>query len=218
MVDVVSPVFSSGAVIGMVMVLRDVSGDVSQAQELKHRASHDPMTGLANRFEFQRRLTDLFKRATYLDEPAAVLAIDLDRFKAVNDTGGHAAGDAVLRAVAEVLRLTVRQSDTVARLGGDEFAVLLPKCPEGRSIVLAQKILAALNPLQAEWNGAASSIGASVGLTMLNPHFGAATDWLAAADSACYRAKKEGRGQLWTERGAELAPPRVAALLKIAKK
>ena len=188
------------------MVLRDVSVDISQAQELKHRASHDPMTGLANRFEFQRQLTDLFKRASYLGEPAAILAIDLDRFKAVNDTGGHAAGDAVLRAVAYELRLAVRQSDIVARLGGDEFAVLLPKCPEARSLALAQKILSALNPLQADCNGATYCTGASIGLTMLQPEFAAATDWLAAADSACYRAKKEGRGRLWTARGAESAP------------
>lgn len=215
--DVVSPVLSNGAVTGMVMVLRDVSGDVSEAQELKHRASHDPMTGLANRFEFQRQLTDLFKRANYLDEPAALLAIDLDRFKAVNDTGGHAAGDSVLRAVAEVLRITVRQSDIVARLGGDEFAVLLPKCPEARSMVLAQKILTALNPLQAEWNGATYSTGASIGVTMLNPQFDAAADWLAAADGACYLAKKGGRGQLWTEKGAESVPVRTAMLVKNAK-
>lgn len=211
--DVVSPVLSSGAVTGMVIVLRDVSGDVNQARELKHRASHDPMTGLANRFEFQRQLTDIFTRSNYLDEPAAVLAIDLDRFKAVNDTGGHAAGDAVLRAVAEVLRATVRQSDIVSRLGGDEFAVLLPKCPEARSIVLAQKILLALNPLQAEWKGSSYSIGASVGLAMLDVKTGSALDWLAAADSACYRAKQEGRAQLWTERGAA-SVSRIATLIR----
>ena len=195
--DVVSPVLnSSGIVTGTVIVLRDASGEVSRTHDLKHRASHDPMTDLANRFEFQRRLSKAFTRAIHLEQPAAVLAIDLDRFKAVNDTAGHAAGDTVLRRVAEVLQTIVRQSDVVARLGGDEFAVILPNCPEASSLVVAQKILGALNPLRVEWQGSTHTIGASLGLAMLRAECQGEADWFEAADQACYQAKKEGRGQL----------------------
>ena len=204
--DVVSPVLnSSGIVTGTVIVLRDASGDVSRTDDLKHRASHDPMTDLANRFEFQRRLSKTFTRAIHLEQPAAVLAIDLDRFKAVNDTAGHAAGDAVLRRVAQVLQGMVRQSDVVARLGGDEFAVILSNCPAADSLIVAQKIHGALNPLQLEWQGSTHTIGASLGLAMLRADCQSEAEWFEAADQACYQAKKHGRGQLRIARSAEPA-------------
>ncbi|MDP9089817.1 MAG: GGDEF domain-containing protein [Pseudomonadota bacterium] len=163
------------------------------------------MTDLANRFEFQRRLSKAFTRAIHLEQPAAVLAIDLDSFKAVDDTAGHAAGDTVLRRVAEVLQTIVRQSDVVARLGGDEFAVILPNCPEASSLVVAQKILGALNPLRVEWQGSTHTIGASLGLAMLQAECQGEADWFEAADQACYQAKKEGRGQLRIARSSEPA-------------
>jgi diguanylate cyclase (GGDEF)-like protein/PAS domain S-box-containing protein len=195
--DLVSPVLDSqGFITGVVVVLQDAGADVERAQDLNHRASHDVLTGLANRSEFHRRLKVVFDRATQLDLPAALLAIDLDRFKAVNDTGGHAAGDAVLRRVAEVLRGTVRHSDIVARLGGDEFAVIFPNCPPARSSILAQKILQALNPLETDWEESSYSVGASIGLAVISAHFKEPAEWLAAADRACYQAKNEGRGQL----------------------
>jgi diguanylate cyclase (GGDEF)-like protein/PAS domain S-box-containing protein len=195
--DVVSPVLDSqGFITGIVVVLQDASADVERAQDLNHRASHDVLTGLANRFEFHRRLKEVFDRATRLDLTAAVLAIDLDRFKAVNDTGGHAAGDAVLRRVAEILRVTVRQSDIVARLGGDEFAVILPNCPQARGSMLGQKLLKALNPLETAWEESSYTVGASIGLAVIAAHFKEPAEWLAAADRACYQAKNAGRGQL----------------------
>ena len=204
--DVVSPVLnSSGIVTGTVIVLRDASGDVDRTDDLKHRASHDPMTDLANRFEFQRRLSKTFTRAIHLEQPAAVLAIDLDKFKAVNDSAGHAAGDAVLRRVAEVLRTVVRQSDVVARLGGDEFAVILPNCANAGSLVAAQKIQDALNPLRVEWQGHTHTIGASLGLAMLRAGCRDEADWFETADQACYQAKREGRGQLRVAHSSEPA-------------
>ena len=103
--DVASPVLDShGSVRGIVVVLQDASADLERARDVTHRASHDLLTGLANRFEFQRRMSEVFRRARHTQIPAAMLAIDLDRFKTVNDIGGHAAGDAMLRRVAEVLR------------------------------------------------------------------------------------------------------------------
>ena len=195
--DVISPVIdSNGLITEFVIVLHDASADFERARDLNRRASHDAMTGLVNRFEFQRRLTKVFARANYLEVPAAILAIDLDQFKAVNDRGGHAAGDAVLRQVAEILRATVRESDLIARIGGDEFAIILQNCPAARSCVVAQQVLGALNPLQIEWQGSTYEIGASVGVAMIDSKYQSEHEWLAAADHACYEAKRAGRGQL----------------------
>jgi diguanylate cyclase (GGDEF)-like protein/PAS domain S-box-containing protein len=195
--DVVSPVLdATGLVSGIVIVFRDVTLDVDRTRELQHRAMHDPLTGLSNRTEFDQHLGAVFGRARHLDRPAAVMAIDLDRFKAVNDAVGHAAGDAVLCKVAEACRLTVRSSDIVARLGGDEFAIILDNCAEDRAKIIGQKLLQALNPLEIEWKGARYAIGASIGLAMITGDFLDATAWLARADNACYDAKRRGRGRL----------------------
>lgn len=196
--DVVSPVFDSARVLsGMVIVLRDATREVEQSSAMKHQATYDALTGLLNRSEFQQRLQSTFERTKYLDEGrAALLAIDLDRFKAVNDSGGHAAGDAMLCKVAETLRAAVRSADLVARLGGDEFAILLASCPEHRATAVAQKVLQALNPLELAWAGAPYQIGASIGLAMRTAEMTSKEDWLAAADGACYTAKRAGRAQL----------------------
>jgi diguanylate cyclase (GGDEF)-like protein/PAS domain S-box-containing protein len=195
--DVVSPVLDSqGLVTGTVVVLRDASAEFEQARELNHRARHDALTGLPNRMEFQQRVHKVFQRARHVEVPAAMLAIDLDHFKAVNDAAGHAAGDAVLRQVAEVFRLNVRTSDTVARLGGDEFAVILESCSPERAGAIARQLLRALNPLTLTWKGAVYQVGASIGLACTNCSMGSEQDWLAAADDACYQGKREGRGRL----------------------
>jgi diguanylate cyclase (GGDEF)-like protein/PAS domain S-box-containing protein len=195
--DVVSPVLdSSGTVNGMVVVLRDASSEVHRAQDLAYRANHDGLTGLHNRAAFERHLTEIFGKSRMLDRQAALLAIDLDRFKALNDAAGHAAGDAALAKVAQVCRATVRSSDVVARLGGDEFAIILDNCSRERADVLGQKILHALNPLQIEWQGVAYSIGASIGVAAWSEDMASEKDWMAAADRACYVAKRGGRGQL----------------------
>jgi diguanylate cyclase (GGDEF)-like protein len=125
-----------------------------------------------------------------------VLAIDLDRFKAVNDAAGHAAGDALLRKVGDACRLAVRSSDTVARLGGDEFAIILDNCAQERVQAIAQQILQSLNPLTIEWEGATYSIGASIGVAITTLELADERSWLKAADEACYLAKREGRGAL----------------------
>jgi diguanylate cyclase len=194
--DIVSPVLeTTGAVSGMVIVFHDVTLDVDRTRDLQHRAMRDPLTGLSNRAEFEERLRAVFGRARHLDRPAAVMAIDLDRFKAVNDAAGHAAGDAVLCKVAEACRLALRLSDIVGRLGGDEFAIILDNCSEDRATDIGQKILRTLNPLEFEWKGSRYTTGASIGLAM-NRDMADEKSWLDAADKACYIAKREGRGLL----------------------
>jgi diguanylate cyclase len=195
--DIVSPVLeATGLVSGMVIVFRDVTSDVDRTRDLQHRAMHDPLTGLSNRAEFERRLRDVFGKARHLDRAAAVMAIDLDRFKAVNDAAGHAAGDAVLCKVAAACQLTVRSSDIVARLGGDEFAIILDNCAEERARYIGQQLLRALNPLEIEWQGSRYTTGASIGLAMNAMDMFDAKAWLESADKACYEAKRRGRNQL----------------------
>jgi diguanylate cyclase len=195
--DVVSPVLdTNGLLSGMVIVLHDATLDMDRALDLQRRATRDPLTGLSNRADFERQLHGVFGRFKKLDRPAAILAIDLDRFKAVNDSAGHAAGDAMLRKVAEACRIAVRSSDIVARLGGDEFAIILDNCPRDRAIRLSQKLLRALNPMEIEWAGARYAIGASMGMVMSATDMPDENTWLNTADQACYKAKRSGRGQL----------------------
>jgi diguanylate cyclase (GGDEF)-like protein/PAS domain S-box-containing protein len=195
--DIVSPVLeTTGVVSGIVIVFHDVTLDTDRARDLQHRAMHDPLTGLSNRAEFEQQLRTVFDKARHLDRPAAVMAIDLDRFKAVNDAAGHAAGDAVLCKVAAACRLAVRSSDLVARLGGDEFAIILDNCGEERARYIGQQLLQALNPLEMEWQGSRYTTGASIGLAMNATHLADPKAWLERADQACFEAKRQGRGRL----------------------
>jgi diguanylate cyclase len=196
--DVVSPVLdSTGLVSGMVIVFHDATLEVDRARDLQHRAMHDPLTGLINRNEFERRLRAVFGKVRQLKGSAAVMAIDLDRFKGLNDAAGHAAGDAMLCKVAEVCRIAVRASDSVARLGGDEFAIIIDNCGAERAAHIAQHILQCLNPLKMEWQGSQFDIGASIGLAMSILDLSDEKAWLEAADQACYSAKREGRGRIY---------------------
>jgi diguanylate cyclase (GGDEF)-like protein/PAS domain S-box-containing protein len=196
-IDSASPVLdTAGHVTGIVLALRDATADVERTRELRNRATYDPLTGLVNRAEFQQRLREAFLRARQLDRSAALVAIDLDRFKALNDTAGHAAGDAMLRQAADVCRLHVRSSDTVARLGGDEFAIIFSNCRGNFVDGVCRKILHALNPLEIEWEGARRSVGASIGVATVTGGMTSESEWMEAADKACYEAKSQGRGQI----------------------
>ena len=126
--------------------------------------------------------------------PAAVLFIDLDHFKPVNDRGGHAAGDAMLVAVAAAMSSAVRATDLVARLGGDEFAVLLARCTAAAALRTAENVRAAVAAVVLPWGGEQFSVGASLGVASLAEDTPSIDAWLALADAACYAAKADGRG------------------------
>ena len=195
--DSVSPVVGPrGLLAGTVIVLRNVSEDMARELKLLQQATQDSLTGLMARSEFRRTLREVLAKSHHKDRPAALIAIDLDRFKLLNDAAGHAAGDAMLCKVAETCRAVVRASDTVARLGGDEFAILLQDCAEARARVLCEELSRALNPLELSWHGARLSVGASIGVAMLSPAMASEEQWLIAADQACYLVKREGRGQV----------------------
>ncbi len=179
---------------GTIWVIADETQSYEQRERLSWEASHDRLTGLLNRAAFETLLEEA--TASAQQAPFCALFIDLDRFKQVNDGGGHAAGDALLRDLARELTAKLRKSDTVARLGGDEFAVLLPHCPVPRARVLAESLRAAVDAYRLHWEGAAYNVGASIGLVPVNGNHASAADVLRAADSACYAAKRSGRNQV----------------------
>jgi len=176
------------------LVVRDISERKRVEQQIYHLAHHDPLTSLANRLLFKERLEHAITHSRRTGKPLAVLFIDLDRFKQVNDTAGHGAGDKVLLECAQRLRQCLRDSDTVARSGGDEFMILI-EAPSGPLHVpsVAQKILTAIaQPFYID--NKEFSIGASLGISTY-PTDGSQVDTLIRnADIAMYRAKSEGRG------------------------
>jgi diguanylate cyclase (GGDEF)-like protein/PAS domain S-box-containing protein len=178
---------------GTIWSVYDVTEQINARERLEHAAAHDPLTGLHNRKGFERAIGAVFEAGPNR-RAAALLMIDLDDFKPINDSAGHAAGDAMLKAVAQVLLAQVRASDTVARLGGDEFAVLLPGCEHERALVIADTVLKAIASIALLRDARTLRVGASIGMAVLAPAHTELIQWLAEADVACYAAKRAGRG------------------------
>lgn len=184
-----------GHVRGAVWVLRDDTQQRARQREARHLAEMDPLTELSNRRGFEAHLQQAITRVERTGQAASLMYIDLDRFKPVNDTWGHLAGDAVLWAVASVLRHGVRDSDVVARLGGDEFAVILSGCTPRRAARIGGELLHTLSSLSIPWDQHRLRIGASIGIAALAA--GMSVDQaVAAADAQCYRAKAMGRNNV----------------------
>jgi len=183
-----------GKVIGAVLVFKDVTDTQEQKRRLAHSANHDALTGLPNRFAFGQALAEAQRQARVEQRTHALCFIDLDRFKPVNDTAGHAAGDALLQKVAQVIRRSCRSHDFASRLGGDEFVLLLADCSLANASGIAKKVVDAIANIDFEWNGMHYRIGASIGIAMVTAD--ATQDPLGAADAACYSAKAAGRGRV----------------------
>jgi len=192
---------------GTIWIVDDISHSREEQQRLAWAAEHDALTGLMNRPGFEMRLQRM------LDErkPFAALFLDLDRFKQVNDSAGHAAGDRLLVELSARIAGVVRDSDTVARLGGDEFALLMPQCPPQRAAVIAEAIRAAVESYRLDWNGSRHGVGASIGLVQGTTAFPTCAAVLAAADAACYAAKRGGRNRVVVWRAEAAAAPVLAA-------
>ncbi len=185
-----------GQVIGAVVVLHDVTEMRGLTRQMSYQASHDALTGLINRREFERRLEESLQGARTGDGQHALCYLDLDGFKAVNDTCGHMAGDSMLREVAGLIREKVRDSDTVARIGGDEFGMLLVGCPLEKGRQIADDVCFAVKDYRFVWRDKIFNIGVSIGLVEVGNESGAMEDLISAADSACYVAKKQGKGRV----------------------
>ena len=179
---------------GIVLNARDVTERVRLEDELMHQAFHDGLTGLANRALFRDRLDQSLSRSARTGELLAVLFVDLDGFKQVNDTLGHDAGDQLLEEVARRFNSAIRPSDTLARLGGDEFALLLEEADEALSVVVAERLLERLSK-ELTLAGREMSLGASVGVVVHNGGPGQSEELMRHADLAMYAAKKGGRGR-----------------------
>lgn len=162
---------------------------------LAHQALHDPLTSLPNRRAFEQALEELLSASRRAGDHGALCFMDLDHFKPVNDTGGHAAGDALLRVVADLIRSHLRSEDTVCRIGGDEFALILRGCTPADAARIANGLCEAVAELRFEWEGREYRIGASIGFAMIDGALGSVAELVRAADHACYVVKREGRGR-----------------------
>jgi len=195
---------------GAVLVFYDTSSLRSAPHLLSYHAHHDPLTGLFNRREFERRLEELVVSARDTGEHHALCYIDLDNFKIINDTCGHEAGDKLLQQITYLLSQRVRGNDTLARIGGDEFAVLLQGCDTTKTMQIAQALCEMIMEYRFTWQEKVFEIGASIGVVSITAEVVNATQVLAEADAACYAAKEQGRNQvqLFTPNNLELAQRR----------
>ncbi|RKT45102.1 PAS domain S-box-containing protein/diguanylate cyclase (GGDEF)-like protein [Thiocapsa rosea] len=194
-----------GQVVGGVLVFHDVTVARSIAQRIRWAATHDALTGLVNRREFESRVEEALATARNSDKHHTLCYLDLDRFKIVNDTAGHAAGDALLKEISALLQEKLRESDTLARLGGDEFGVLLESCPLDRAELIAADLLAAVKGFRLNWEGQVFSVGISIGLVGISGGQDTQTEVFSAADAACYAAKEQGRNRIHVFRRTDAA-------------
>ena len=185
-----------GRVIGAVTVFHDVTQERRLKRALSWQASHDALTGLINRREFDHRLHAALGGAQRGEGSCALLYIDLDQFKVVNDTCGHQAGDRLLRDVTGLLQTHVRASDTIARLGGDEFGVLLEGCTPEQATRIAEGVRQAIRDFRFVWGTSTLSVGASIGIVQIGVETENVASVMSAADIACYAAKDAGRNRI----------------------
>ncbi|MBS3954701.1 MAG: EAL domain-containing protein [Methylomicrobium sp.] len=187
---------SEGQLFGSVLVFRDVTESRALSAELNWQALHDPLTGLANRREFESRLSQSLEKARTLKQRHYLFYMDLDQFKVVNDTCGHDAGDELLKHIGAIFQQKLRKIDLLARLGGDEFGVLLEGCEKQAALKIAHTMQKAIENYRFIWHSQTFKIGVSIGITEITGKEAKASEILSAADSACYEAKDSGRNRV----------------------
>ena len=188
----------AGNVLGGVLVFHDVSESRELNRKLSYHASHDILTGLVNRREFESRLERAIKSARAREASFALCHIDLDQFKIINDNCGHSAGDALLGQVGALLKSKIRWRDTVSRLGGDEFGVLLESCSIEEAVRNAETLREAIRNYKFVWEERTFRLGASIGVVPISPENEDVAALLSAADSACAAAKENGRNRIYS--------------------
>jgi diguanylate cyclase (GGDEF)-like protein/PAS domain S-box-containing protein len=187
----------AGNLIGAVMVFHDVSKERRLHRALHYQASHDALTGLINRREFENRLTTAVEEAKQETEARhALLYLDLDQFKLVNDTCGHPAGDQLLKQITGMLQSRIRTGDTLARLGGDEFGILLQDCVLDQALRVADTLRQAIRDYRFIWQDGALAVGVSIGIVQITSETASVASLMSAADVACYTAKDSGRNRV----------------------
>jgi diguanylate cyclase (GGDEF)-like protein/PAS domain S-box-containing protein len=184
-----------GEILGVVLVFHDVTKTHEMARQMSWAATHDSLTGLVNRAEFERRLEAMLGHPES-ERRHVLLYLDLDQFKLVNDSCGHSAGDQLLRQVSFLMQERMRETDTLARLGGDEFGVLLGNCGATQALRVAENLLETVRSFRFAWEDKSFVIGASIGLVEIRSDGLSSAQLLSAADTACYAAKDQGRNRI----------------------
>lgn len=199
------PILSrSGDIEGAVAVLRDVSHQRKLTRQLSWQSTHDTLTGLINRREFETRLARALAASKKNDQVHALLYMDLDQFKIINDTCGHEAGDVLLQRLSRLLQTQMRDGDILARLGGDELGILLPDCAPGQALSIAEQIRQSIKQFRFVWEQRSFELGISIGLVHIDQSSKSMTELLIAADQACYQAKEQGRNRIHVYKGSDL--------------
>ena len=193
-----APIYDrSKHIIGAILVFRDVTEMRALSHQLAFQVRHDPLTGLFNRRELEVCLEHaLAEVRRYPEKGSWLCCIDLDRFKLINDTCGHIAGDELLKQIAAILQSRLREIDTVCRIGGDEFAMLLSGCARDDALKIAGSIRRAIEEFRFAWGDRTYNLTASIGISSVTPDSGSTHDLLSAADTACYIAKEAGRNRI----------------------
>ena len=192
-----APLWSrDGEILGAVVVFRDVSHERKLSQQLSWQATHDALTGLINRREFEHLVAGALHTAKVDGHAHALLYLDLDQFKIINDTCGHAAGDVLLQLLAKMLQGQMRDSDILARLGGDELGVLLPHCPLEHARLIGEQLRQSIREFRFAWDEHSFELGVSIGIAEINQDSESMSELLSAADQACCLAKEQGRNRL----------------------
>ncbi len=185
-----------GEASGVVILIRDITASKKRSNELSYLAQHDMLTGLVNRREFESRMERLLDDASLNDRQHVMFYLDLDHFKIVNDECGHAAGDKVLKLLAEEFKNHLRKEDCIGRLGGDEFGVLLVNCSLKSAQSVAEKMRQDIDDFTFEWQGRDFKLGVSIGVVAITAHAGSIKHLMEQADTSCYIAKQKGRNQI----------------------
>ncbi len=181
---------------GVVILIRDITASKKRSNELSYLARHDMLTGLVNRREFESRMQRLLEDARLNDRQHVMFYLDLDHFKVVNDECGHAAGDKVLKLLAEEFKNHLRKDDCIGRLGGDEFGVLLVNCSLKSAQSVAEKMRQDIDDFTFEWEVRQFKLGVSIGVVAITSHAESIEDLMEQADTSCYIAKQRGRNQI----------------------
>ncbi len=195
-----------GLAIGTILLFRDVTVHHKMVEQIHHYATYDQLTSLINRREFETRLQNTLDNAIKQHQCHALCYFDLDQFKIVNDSCGHAAGDELLSQLSQLLCRRVRDRDTLSRIGGDEFGLLLENCPLENALKIAESLRLDVENFRFDWQGKVFRIGVSIGLVMITDESISVDDLLSAADQACYAAKEQGRNRIkvYTESDQQL--------------
>lgn len=195
--QIISPIKNDQQkIIHFVSIQEDITKEKKAKEVLSHQASHDDLTSLLNRRECEKRLEQVLVSAGIQKSKNAFCYMDLDKFKIVNDTCGHSAGDYLLKEVCKIFQSQLRQRDTLARLGGDEFGLIVEHCTMKQAEILANQICQKISEYQFFWEGQEFQIGVSIGLAMIDENSLSFTNIMCQADDACYQAKKSGRGRV----------------------